>query len=526
MSNEMQLLLNENPEFRQYLFPRGFLLTDSDKINTSVYPFYGKWSETKFFEYSFLVHPKQKIHTFLSDNTGVALVGHAYDPFFDEYREDKLLEKLFEAFSRGEDNFYNAFNNWTGVFALFVYKNGELKIFGDPAGMYTVFYGKCAENFYVSSHTKLLGDICNLSFDSYIEHLVNYKFYSLFGKTLPGDLSPYKEFKRLIPNHFAEYADKDIRAERFFPRNGDSLVTLPYDQIVEKAATVLSGNMALIHKKWDRCAISLTGGCDSKTTLSCTTGNYDKYACFSYTSSESEDVDANAAAKICEICGLKHAIYTISDKDSDFKDIEVFRRLLEYNSGCIGKPNANDVRKRKYFVDRDLFDVEVKSWVSEVGRAYYHKRFAKRKFPQKLTPRYATTLYKVFLTDRKLVKETDAVFKDYLEKYFTEKDFEICPWYDLLFWEFRMSSWNGLVITGEQQIAFDITIPYNNRRLLWLLLATPVEKRITDEVHYEIIKKMNSKIYNCGISVVNVKHTQKRAKLERIYLELHSKIYF
>ena len=168
----------------------------------------------------------------------------------------------------------------------------------------------------------------------------------------------------------------------------------------------------------------------------------------------------------------------------------------------------------------------MKSWVSEVARAYYHKRFAKKKFPKKLTPRYATSLYKVFTTDRKLVSDTDKVFKEFIEKYYSDNSFSKIPWYDLFFWEFRVGSWNGLVITGEQQIAFDIEIPYNNRILLQHLISTPIEKRISDEPHWDIMRKMNSQIADCGISVVNVKHTDNRAKFEKIYLEVSSKLPF
>ena len=267
-------------------------------------------------------------------------------------------------------------------------------------------------------------------------------------------------------------------------------------------------------------------GSDSKTTLTCAEGQYEKYAYFSYNSSSPEAVDAEAASKICAMLGLPHRIYEIPQEDAAVKDCGQIRMLMDYNSGSIGKSNANDVRKRAFFLQTADFDVEVKSWVSEIARAYYHKRFAKKHFPRKLTPQYARSLYKVFITDRKLIRETDRIFADYLRKYYSDGAFERIPWYDLFFWEFRMSSWNGLVITGEHQIAYDITIPYNNRMLLQLLLSTPVEKRIQDLPHRDIMKKMNPAVADCGISVVNVKHTASRAKMERIYLGLFSRLRF
>ena len=527
-NNAIKAMLDEKEDLRALLFPRGFLMTNDSQIEKEQYPFYGMWNWESVCGYSFLVHPKQKLHLSKQDDLTLALVGHAFDPVSSEseYSEEKMLETARLLYKKDSDEFERYFNQWTGLFALFIFEEGTFRVYGDAAGMYTVFYGTHNGKIYCASHTNLLGDVCGLSFDAYINRLINYRFYSLFGKALPGDLSPYKAFKRLIPNHFAQYHKDGWCVTRFFPKEGNALLDVPYDALIDTAAQILSQSMKLIHKKWDRAAVSMTGGCDSKTTLSCTNGVYDQYTYFSYTSSDSENVDAEAARDICKLLNIPHRIYTISQRDEDYQDIESLRVIMEYNSGSIGKNNANDVRKRAFFLGIDDFDVEVKSWVSEVGRAYYHKRFAKKRFPKKLTPRYATCLYKVFLTDRKLVKETNLVFAEYLQKYYSDDSFERIPWYDLFFWEFRMSSWNGLVITGEQQIAYDIAIPYNNRMLLQALLSMPVEKRIKDEPHWDIMKKMNPEIADCNISVVNVKHTNRRAKLERLYLEVCSRIPF
>lgn len=79
------------------------------------------------------------------------------------------------------------------------------------------------------------------------------------------------------------------------------------------------------------------------------------------------------------------------------------------------------MRKRHYFNKIDDFDVEVKSWVSEALRAYFSKRFNNREnFGPKPTPRKCTTMYKFFLSNRKLVKNVDEMFEDYLNNYFEQ----------------------------------------------------------------------------------------------------------
>lgn len=524
----MKALLNKKENMRQLLYPRGFLLTNDMDVSVEQYPFYSLWQRTQVGEYQLFIHPKQRLALVQENGISMALVGHAYNPMDGDNGvfEEDLLKKALQLYKNDTAAFTQYFNQWTGLFVLCILQQDTVRLYGDAAGMYTVYYGTHNGKIYCSSHTNLLGDICNLTFDSYVQRLINYRFYYLFGKYLPGDISPYKEFKRLIPNHYGQNIGGKWEIIRFFPTQDNALYDLPYEELIDRSAQILSRGLQMIYKKWKRPAISLTGGCDSKTTLSCTNGVYDRYSYFSYTSSDSESVDAEAAKSICALLDIPHKIYQIPNSDDAYEDIEDLRQIMEYNSGSIGKNNANDVRKRAFFLGTDDFDVEVKSWASEIARSYYCKRFAKKKFPKKLTPRYATCLYKVFITDRKLVRDTDRVFEEFLNTYYSDGSFKLIPWQDLFFWEFRMSSWNGLVITGEQQIAYDIAIPYNNRVMLQLLLSTPEEKRIQDQPHWDIMRKMNPEIYNCGISVVNVKHTNLRAKVERLYLEICSKIPF
>lgn len=89
-----------------------------------------------------------------------------------------------------------------------------------------------------------------------------------------------------------------------------------------------------------------------------------------------------------------------------------------------------------------------------------------------------------------------------------------------------MRGWGGLVISNEQQLSFDITVPYNNRVFLQLLLSTPLEKRMQDMCHKDIQNLMNKQIANMNIAVTNLKHTDKRAKMERLYFEVQSRIPF
>lgn len=527
-SRKLASVLDVQEDYRKYLYAKGYLITTDDTVCLTGFPFYDLWRTARIDRFCFYLHPRQALFSVEKNQVTYFLIGHAYNPFSMKEKEEEILTEI--AGSRSREEYFSKISELTGVFVTGYICGGHIYLSGDASCMLTMFYGNVNGHFYACSHSQLLGDLCGLELDDYVKKLVDYRFYSWFGIMLPGDISPYQEIKQLVPNHQIIYKAGKIYLQRFWPTAKIEICgsEKDYEEIIKKASGLLRNNMELIAKKWKdgRAAISMTGGCDSKTTLACAKGSYDQFSYFSYRSSEAEAVDAEAAARICGRLNLAHKLYVIPDCDSEYSDIEIWRMILEQNTGNIGKQNKNDVRKRIFFVRHHDFDVEVKSWVSEIVRAYYNKRFAKNRFPQKVKPRYLTAMYKVFFTERRLVRETDKIFRAYLERYYYGDIFEKVSWTDLIFWEYRVRSWNGLVISNEHPLSYDITIPYNNRKILELLLSTPLDKRIRDVCHKDIQKFMNREIADMDIAVTNLKHTDRRAKMERLYFEVQSRIPF
>lgn len=513
--------LEEKTEYRKYLYSRGYLITTNEDIDLDAYPFYSDWTVRKVGKFCFYIKNGQHLYILENGEETFFIVGHAYNPFTMEKSEDGILLEISSAVR--ENRLFEKINELTGNFLFGLINKGELTFLSDPSCMLVCYYGVCGGNVYLSQYSQLIGDICNLEQSEYVKRLVSSRFYSLFGRMLPGDMSPYDKFRHTVPNFvYTLNSDGSFTHRRFYPveklEQGEEISGERYCEIVDASAKILRGNLELISGKWKIPAISMTGGCDSKTTLSCANGLYDRFIYYSHISSEAEAVDAKAAEKICKNLNLEHKTDFIPEKDEDVADIEIWREILRTNCGNIGANNRNDVRKRAYYAENHYFDVEIKSWVSEVVRAYFSKRFDCYKFPEKPYPRIMTAMYKVFFGDRKLLRETDKIFEKFLGEYGSDEVFEKINWVDLFFWEFRVSSWNGPVISNEHTLSYDIAIPYNNRILIEKMLSLPLEYRISDKCHKDIQKKMNEKIYDMGISVTNLKHTDKRAKAEKLYL--------
>lgn len=505
------------------LYAMGFLLTNDRMISNS-------WDEDRTWKlyhvdnYSVFQDGSLQSTIWKGLSGTLLLIGHAYDPFSMQWKEEEILKELMKCLEKNEKPlFWEIINYLTGVFVLLFLQGKKVYVIGDASGMQTVYYAQKEGKVYVSSHTELIGEQLGLKWDPYISRLVDYRFFPLLGNSLPGNLTAYKEVRRLVPNHYTVLEPfKITRSKRFYTPSDRKLSV---EEAACEVADILHRNLELIVKKWDHPAISMTGGCDSRTTLAAANGLYNRFTYFSYISNEAEQVDARAAHMLCKELGLPHTIYQIPARDEELDGIDEAREVLFCNCGKLSPNNPNDVRKRVYFAENHDFDIEVKSWASEIGRAYYSKRFHGRtEFGDKPTPRKCTTLYKFFLNNRKLVWETDRVFKEYLKNYFKQDSEKPLAWQEQFFWEFRVPSWNGPVITGEHRYSFDITIPYNNRRLLEALLSVSIEDRIHDKVYSSIRDLMNPAVDATGISATNMHHTEIRARIENLYYILHSKI--
>jgi len=524
-TTDMQKLMDAHPELREKLFARGFLLTNAI-VDERLYPFYGLWKHNVIGDMTILVAPNQKWYIQTCDECTMVLVGHAYNPFNMVYHEEVLLQELLER-RKEKEAFEEKVNQMTGVFALIILLKDNIEIYGDCAGMQAVYYGYVENKLYISSHMQLIGDLCKLEASEYVKRLVNYRFYKFYGSYLPGNLSKYQEIKRLIPNTKVYCMHGETRVERFYPKVPLTFVKgkREYEQRIAEIGSVLQKSMEMIAKKWDKASISMTGGMDSKVTVAAANGLYDKFLYFSYDSMYGEHIDAEAAHEIANAIGVEHIIDVIPNDDNIYKDFEYVKKILEHNSGYIGKNNANDIRKRIYYAEKRSVNIEIKSWVSEVGRANYYKKFGRRRMPKRLSPRQMSSLYKFFLTQRSILKDTDRVFDEYISEV-SARDIFNYDASDMFLWEVRYGSWGGHVITDEHKFSFDITVPYNNRLLMEMFLTLPLKMRISDQVHRDIVRLLNPKIADTGIEITNYNETKKRMWAEKIYFFFNTHIPF
>ena len=514
----MEVLLNKYPEYRDALFCRGYYLTEDHDTDEQAYPFYGMWNVFMVKSFKCFVHPLQTYTLYNRGNDSYLLIGHAYNPFSMCHEESKLLSDCADAHAKGKAELFECINEWTGIFALFVFSD-DLMVVQDCGGIKAVYYGEVNGKTIITAFPQIAADLHGLEMDPFIHELTTNRFFNIGNRYLPGDLAPFKEFKRLGANvYLTRNNDHQYQITRFYPTapHPECKTEEDYRKIIEKSFEILHKGIELAGRKWSNGMISLSGGTDSKTTLACANGCYDKFRYFSYQSKDTEIVDSEAAHTICGKIGLQHDIYKIHNNNADVKDFDVLKAIIDHTNAWVKNLADNEIRKYIFFYrHKDMMDVEVKSWISEIVRVFFDRKYGFR-MPAKLTPRHFSIFQTRYFLAPALLWKSDHLYKEYMRKFDLESTKFNYEHTDLYYWEVRMSSW-GMQVANSQDICHTITFPFNNRKLVDMMLCAPREKRVTDQMHTDIIRLANPTIADADIHIANNYFKSKRIWMEKIY---------
>lgn len=517
-AEKIKKILAAKPQYRECLFSRGYLITEDTSVNTEEYPFYGEWNVTEIGKYRAVIHKDQDSTVYSKDGIDFLIIGHAYNPFNEIYDEKILLSQAADAYLKKKDDFFECISEWTGIFAVFVFDKEVVGV-QDCAGIKALYYGTINDKVSFTSHPQMVADIYGLKMDRFVEKLVSNRFYNIGNRYLPGDLSPFKELKRIGANVYLSLKDGSFKVIRFYPNRPLDIKTTQeeYEKGIEKAYTILHKNIELASQKWPNAAISLSGGTDSKTTLACANGLYDRFSYFSFQSKDTEITDSNAAREICNKIGLKHDIYPIPAENSEIEDFEELKAIIVHSYGYVRGLAEREIRKHICMYRWNYFDTEVKSWISEVVRVFFERKYG-AKFPQKLSARHFSIFQTRYFLSPMLLSKSDKIYKEYMKKFdLAEPKFNF-EHTDMYYWEVRTSSW-GMMVTQSLDICHRITFPFNNRKLIELMLTLDREKRKTDVAHNDIIKIANKDIYDSNIHILNNYFRSRRIMLENLYFK-------
>ena len=524
LRDEIKSELDKNPKNREMLFRRGYLLTNKKLKNLEDYPFYGIWSEHKVDNYFLYVQQEQTVYLQCDKQITSVIIGHAYNPFDMQYREEELCSDLINAYTKGLESYFDKVSELTGLHVIMLFDNGKLIACQDACSLTGCYFGKINNHIYVTEHPQLIADLCNLKMDPNVEKLVETKCYNIGNRHLPGNVTPYKELKRLGANTYLFY-DGTFSIRRFYPIRSHPEFTTDDDKEknINEIGRLIHNGINCCTKKWKRRTISLSGGTDSKTTLACANGLYDKFSYFSFHSKPQELVDAEGAKKICDNLGLEHTLYHIPDENSSFTDFDFIKKLLQHNTNYFVNLADNEIRKYIFLHDLDAYDIELKSWASEVARVFFERKY-EIKMPTVLNERCASVFQTRFFGHPGLLRWSDKKYAEFLQEIGLEKPLYNFEHTDLFYWEIRMGCW-GVSVISSQQLYHRMTMPMNNRKILELFLSFPHDERKSDSVHKRIMASMNQKVVDAEVEIPNLYFHGYRIWMEKLFFKMRTTFY-
>lgn len=522
---EMKEILSEHPDLRTCLFARGYLITNSPRDLSDDYPFYGLWTKHVLDDVNIYVHPYERFFRHSSGKQTFLLFGHAYNPFTMVHDENELLKSCAEAGSDKESVFQTV-SQWTGAFVFCIYQEGALSVLTDASSMKMCSYAMQDDKYFFSSHTQLLADILGCQMTKYAKKLRQIKVYNIGLRWMPGDTTAYAEISRLGANMYAAWDNHAITIDRFYPTapHKELVTEKEQSEAVDKIYQIISANLKLCAEKWERPAISLTGGMDSGATLACTKGMTECFRLFSFDCKDVERADSEAARTICRIIQQPHTQYHIPEEKDAIPFYEEIKKIVNHNTAYVKNLAEEEIRKIAYLRNISDYDVEIKSDVAEIGRVFYERKYG-MKMPQTFSERHMSAIQTRFIFMPCLLRKTDAAYFSYMNRAGIAKPLYNYEHSDLLYWEFRIGVSAATTTLSFGMLPPVLTFPYNNRVLLELFLSFPHDLRKADYPQREIRQRYMPQIALKEVEVEDGYFQKWRISLERAFFRYRTFFY-
>lgn len=522
---QMKQILLEHLELRVCLFARGFLITNFSRELLDEYPFYGLWNKHVLDDVNIYVHPYERFFLHTGGEQTFMLFGHAYNPFTMVCDENELLRSCAEVGS-DKESIFQTVSQWTGAFVFCIYHQGELTVLTDASSMKMCNYAIQDRHFYFSSHAQLLADILGCQMTKYAKKLRQTKVYNIGLRWMPGDTTAYAGISRLGANMYATWDNITISIDRFYPAAPHKELVTEEEQseAVDRIYQIISANLRLCAEKWERPAISLTGGMDSGATLACTKGITDQFRLFSFDCKDVERADSEAAKTICKIIQQPHTQYHIPEEKGDIPLYDEIKKIVNHNTAYVKNLAEEEIRKIAYLRNISDYDVEIKSDVAEIGRVFYERKYG-MKMPQTLSERHMSAIQTRFFFMPWLLRKTDDAYFSYMNRAGIAKPLFNYEHSDLLYWEFRIGVSAATTTLSFGMLPSDLTFPYNNRVLLELFLSFPHDLRKADYPQRQLRQRYMPQIALKEVEVEDGYFQKWRISLERAFFRYRTFFY-
>lgn len=444
---------------KDMVYSRGFILTDE------LLPEFHHYVKLELSNGKQLWHdPSVETSIAISPNgLQVVVLGHWALSTEDETMRKEIAETLMQALldDGSEEEFHEILDQLAGRYAVFTVTARGTSIYNDALGSRTVYYS--LETGVVASH---LNALLKLSPAVKTSDVPTSKLQWVV------DFTNYVDVRQLLPN-FVLRVDS-CTVERIFPRVSNRFCGWTDDERYEEVIRLINNANSQYFAKFDKVAVSVTGGYDSRISLATLKPYWDRIDCFTY--GIPGDDAANTWGKVMQSdFQIVHELIEHSQpKSHRFIDLSKFEKL-DRDTAEIVEQNSM-VRHGRHLlpVYRELFDGD--GWLHIRGNG----------------PEIWRTEYQVDPTFSRIVKLVQDRWEGEVENRLMElgykDDLHGFNRYNMAYWEFRHGKWLA-EIQNETDVAFDTHLTTATRRIAEILLSFPRDLRVNGLVPRELINR-------------------------------------
>ncbi len=308
-------------------------------------------------------HPDLNVCQVTEGEKSVTLLGFMLDPYDPPATDEDILRQLFGELSTC-DRFFHHTDRFGGRWALIVDDGSQMILFHDPLGQRQVFYTdvRYTGDLWCASQPGIVAGLLGLRMDRDAVNFFDWCRHSGMKEySFPGDSSPFKEIRRLLPNHYLDFGTG--KSHRYWPVKALDQVRL--DEAVERTSRILRGLLAGAASRFS-LQLDLTAGVDTRIVLAASREiRHDVSYMTLRTIGMAEDfADLTVPAMLASKLGLRHDI-VVSAPIVDARFLDIFRQNVTLAQE-VHAPDAQAILK--YY---GLTKVCVTGVASEEGKLSY-----------------------------------------------------------------------------------------------------------------------------------------------------------
>lgn len=437
-------------------------------FNKAVFTYAVSTERMNFFHCSFALETRDvvinytdatKIYHASGDGCEIVIIGLCVDSRGTLARE-AIAYEIIHLSSHDIDTVYHFSDRLGGKYAI-IYSNDEgCYAFGDATCSIPLNYSGSLES----------GEICISPFDKmtaeYFGYVPDPKLKQIReaadpAQTMPGDLTPYREVKALLPNQFLNLSNgKAVRQKAKIPE-------LLFKDVIDHSI-LISRNLAEEYAKYYEVICPLTSGYDSRAVLAIQRQVSSNVACFTtrFSPSAEENADLQIAAEICNRKEIEYTVFGYNDPPAGFTEaVEKVSGLINSKQTIAEAYNYVLCAGEKARINGNI--------IGQIGKSSVTNS----------VPNFLATA--AFLSCK--IHNRDKQCIDEMKTYIGElkKSGEaIC---DLFAWENRCGRWGGQEEALYSICGMNSLNVFNCRELILCWMAVPRKQRTQKAIHREMI---------------------------------------